>query len=166
MFAYSDAQTHRLGVNHHQIPVNQPKNASLHTNYRDGAMNTQQYSKEAPTHPNYSPNTQGGPRADPKYNHKAFEVKGTATRQPYPMTVQNNRHDDPYEQPREIYAEYEPERRARLTENIARELSQTREEIQSRALKIFYNIDPDLFTRLAALCGRSQTIGDYEHARL
>ena len=37
LFSYGDAQRYRLGVNHHQIPVNQPK-CPVHSYHRDGAM--------------------------------------------------------------------------------------------------------------------------------
>lgn len=35
LFSYGDAQRYRLGVNHHQIPVNRPKNEA-HSYHRDG----------------------------------------------------------------------------------------------------------------------------------
>ncbi len=37
LFSYGDAQRYRLGVNHHQIPVNAPK-CPFHSYHRDGAM--------------------------------------------------------------------------------------------------------------------------------
>jgi catalase len=37
LFAYPDAQRYRLGVNHHQIPVNAAR-CPVHSNHRDGAM--------------------------------------------------------------------------------------------------------------------------------
>jgi catalase len=37
LFSYGDAQRYRLGVNHHQIPVNAPK-CPVHSYHRDGAM--------------------------------------------------------------------------------------------------------------------------------
>ena len=37
LFSYGDAQRYRLGVNHHQIPVNTPK-CPVHSFHRDGAM--------------------------------------------------------------------------------------------------------------------------------
>ena len=40
LFSYGDAQRYRLGINHHQIPVNQPKGAMdmLNSYHRDGQM--------------------------------------------------------------------------------------------------------------------------------
>lgn len=39
LFSYGDAQRYRLGVNHHQIPVNSPKGVdNPHSFHRDGAM--------------------------------------------------------------------------------------------------------------------------------
>jgi catalase len=41
LFSYGDMQSYRLGVNHHLIPVNKPKNASHVNNFhRDGPMRT------------------------------------------------------------------------------------------------------------------------------
>ncbi len=37
-FSYSDTQRYRVGPNYLQLPVNQPKNAWVHTNQRDGQM--------------------------------------------------------------------------------------------------------------------------------
>ncbi len=37
LFSYGDAQRYRLGVNHHQIPVNHPR-CPYHTFHRDGQM--------------------------------------------------------------------------------------------------------------------------------
>ncbi len=39
LFSYGDAQRYRLGVNHHQIPINAPK-CPFHSYHRDGAMRT------------------------------------------------------------------------------------------------------------------------------
>src|SRR5690625_4953430 len=39
LFSYGDAQRYRLGVNHHQIPVNQPR-CPVHSFHRDGQMRT------------------------------------------------------------------------------------------------------------------------------
>jgi catalase len=39
LFSYGDAARYRVGVNHHQIPVNHPRAAALlNTYHRDGAM--------------------------------------------------------------------------------------------------------------------------------
>src|SRR5579862_74715 len=39
LFSYGDTQRYRLGVNHHQIPVNAPR-CPFHASHRDGAMRT------------------------------------------------------------------------------------------------------------------------------
>ncbi len=38
LFSYGDAQRYRLGINHHQIPVNSANNAVAHESHRDGQM--------------------------------------------------------------------------------------------------------------------------------
>jgi catalase len=40
LFSYGDTQRYRLGINHHQIPVNAPRVPSPHSFHRDGAMRT------------------------------------------------------------------------------------------------------------------------------
>ena len=68
MFAYPDAQRYRLGVNHNQIPINNPTFACPYAvvkNYQqDGLMNMNPPTK---TVPNYEPNSFNGPVADPAY---------------------------------------------------------------------------------------------------
>lgn len=38
LFSYGDAQCYRLGVNHHQIPVNSPRACPANPSHRDGQM--------------------------------------------------------------------------------------------------------------------------------
>ncbi|MDA3978649.1 catalase [Gallibacterium sp. AGMB14963] len=52
LFSYQDAQRYRLGVNHHQIPVNAPK-CPYHTTHRDGTMRVDH---NGGADPNYAPN--------------------------------------------------------------------------------------------------------------
>src|SRR5579871_3424619 len=40
LFSYGDTQRYRLGINHHQIPVNASRVPSPHSFHRDGAMRT------------------------------------------------------------------------------------------------------------------------------
>ena len=40
LFSYGDTQRYRLGINHHQIPVNAPRVPSQHSFHRDGGMRT------------------------------------------------------------------------------------------------------------------------------
>jgi len=64
LFSYPDAQRYRLGVNYKQIPINCPYKARVATCTRDGAATVNGNSGNAP---NYEPNTEGGPKEDPKF---------------------------------------------------------------------------------------------------
>ena len=55
LFSYGDAHRYRLGVNHHQIPVNAPK-CPFHSYHRDGAMRVDGNSGNGAT---YEPNSFG-----------------------------------------------------------------------------------------------------------
>src|ERR1700726_1777701 len=55
LFSYGDAQRYRLGVNHHQIPVNAPK-CPYHAYHRDGSMRTDGNLGRTTT---YFPNSRG-----------------------------------------------------------------------------------------------------------
>ncbi len=57
LFSYGDAQRYRLGVNHHQIPVNQPKAVACpHSFHRDGQMRVD---GNLGSELNYEPNSYG-----------------------------------------------------------------------------------------------------------
>src|SRR5690606_3473912 len=53
IFSYADAHRYRLGINHHQIPVNQPR-CPVHTYHADGAM---RLAGHANTSAYYEPNS-------------------------------------------------------------------------------------------------------------
>src|SRR3954469_23877354 len=59
IFSYADAHRYRVGTNHAQIPVNQPKN-QVNNYSQDGAG---RFLFNAPSVPVYAPNTFGGPAA-------------------------------------------------------------------------------------------------------
>ena len=112
LFSYGDAQRYRLGVNHHQIPVNAPK-APVNSYHRDGAMRVDGNQGRTPSiDPNsYSRWSQQSAYADP-----ALAVGATADRFNY-------REDDAnyFEQPGILFREkMSEEQRQVLFENTAR----------------------------------------------
>ncbi|MDQ0277727.1 catalase [Arthrobacter silviterrae] len=112
LFSYGDAQRYRLGVNHHQIPVNAPK-APVNSYHRDGAMRVDGNQGRTPSiEPNsYSRWSQQSAYADP-----ALAVGATADRFNY-------REDDAnyFEQPGILFREkMSEEQRQVLFENTAR----------------------------------------------
>ncbi|MCU6481782.1 catalase [Arthrobacter sp. A2-55] len=112
LFSYGDAQRYRLGVNHHQIPVNAPK-APVNSYHRDGAMRVDGNQGRTPSiEPNsYSRWSQQSAYADP-----ALAVGAIADRFNY-------REDDAnyFEQPGILFREkMSEEQRQVLFENTAR----------------------------------------------
>ena len=68
LFSYGDAQRYRLGVNHWQIPVNQPKGVGIENICpfsRDGQMRVVDNNQGGGTH--YYPNNHGKFDSQPEY---------------------------------------------------------------------------------------------------
>lgn len=76
LFSYGDAQRYRLGVNHHQIPVNAPRGvANPNSFHRDGAMRVDG-NLGGKLH--YEPNSYGAWQEQPQYNEPALSGFGEA----------------------------------------------------------------------------------------
>ena len=90
LFSYGDAQRYRLGVNHHQIPVNAPR-CPMHGFSRDGAMRVDgNYGST----PHYEPNSNGTWQEQPEYAEPPLALDGAADRYDYRADD-----DDYYTQP-------------------------------------------------------------------
>ncbi len=63
LFSYGDAQRYRLGVNHHQIPVNAPR-CPVNSYHRDGQMRVD---ANAGSTIGYEPNSYGKWQEQPEY---------------------------------------------------------------------------------------------------
>jgi len=143
-FAYNDAQRNRIGVNFHQLPVNQPK-VPVNSYMFDGHM-TYHHSGSAPV---YAPNSGGrswadqtGPVAD------GWEADGDMVRSAY--TLRSN--DDDFTQPgilvREVFDEAQ---RDRLVETVAGSLlGGVRSPVLERAFDYWNSIDPEVGARIEA----------------
>jgi len=70
LFAYSDAQRYRLGVNHQQIPVNAPR-CPVFSNHRDGAMRVDGNYGGLP---HYQPNSFGQWQDQPDFREPPLEL--------------------------------------------------------------------------------------------
>ncbi|WP_336712181.1 catalase [Arthrobacter sp. USHLN218] len=114
LFSYGDAARYRLGVNHHQIPVNYPRGAKLVNSFhRDGAMRVD--GNQGAT-PGINPNSYGRWQEQPAYRDPAQAVGAVADRFNY-------REDDAnyFEQPGILFREkMTEEQRQVLFENTAR----------------------------------------------
>jgi len=147
LFSYPDTQRHRLGANYAQIPVNCPFSTKPINNYqRDGQM---RIDGNGGSSSNYSPNSRGGPVADPKTSEIAESLQGTTGRTEYPKA---NRADD-FEQAGLLYRVMHEEERTRLVRNIAGHLGNASKEIQKRQVQHFLAADSEYGMRIAQALG-------------
>lgn len=111
LFSYGDAQRYRLGVNHHQIPVNAPR-CPVNSFHRDGAMRVDGNYGSTPS---IEPNSHGYWQEQPAYREPSLPIGGIADRFDY-------REDDDnyYEQPGILFRLMSPEQQQALFENTAR----------------------------------------------
>lgn len=145
LMSYADTHLHRLGVNHHQIPVNKPRCPVM--NYiRDGAQTDAANYGSAP---NYWPNSIAtAPKPDASFADPAWKLGETIVDR-FDSTVD---HDD-FTQPGNLYRMFDTAHRDRLTSRIAGVLGQARKEVQMRQLCHFFRADEDYGRRVAAHLG-------------
>ncbi len=113
LFSYGDAQRYRLGINHHQIPVNFARAAKgLNTYHRDGAMRVDGNQGGVP---GMEPNNFGRWSEQPQFAEPALAVGSTADRF-------NFREDDDnyFEQPGDLFRLMSPAQQQALFANTAR----------------------------------------------
>src|SRR6476660_6635183 len=70
VFSYHDTHLHRIGANYEQLPINAPR-CPVHSYSRDGAMTYH----DGGSQPVYSPNSFGGPQADPSTEQPTWWVE-------------------------------------------------------------------------------------------
>jgi catalase len=144
LVSYADAHLHRLGVNHHQIPVNAPR-SPVQNYIRDGALATAPYGGA----PNYWPNSHAGaPLPNPAYAEPAWQL-GQAIADRFDSTVD---HDD-FTQAGNLYRLFDEGHKDRLTTRLAGALSHARKEVQERQVGHFFKADEDYGRRVATKLG-------------
>lgn len=136
LFSYGDAQRYRLGVNHHQIPVNAPKAAQAVYNsyHRDGQMRVDGNSGSSI---HYEPNSYGVYSEQPEYADPVEPVNGDINRW--------NFHEDDnnyFEQPRKLFQLMNKDEQLRLFENTARNMGCSEDKIKIRHINNCYQVDP------------------------
>jgi catalase len=113
LFSYGDAARYRVGVNHHQIPVNQPRAArAVNSYHRDGAMRVD--GNQGGT-PGIEPNSFGRWRDQPEYAEPPSEVGPTA--QAFDFRAED---DDYFTQPGDLFRLMDRGQRQALFDNTAR----------------------------------------------
>ncbi|GAA4868038.1 catalase [Saccharopolyspora cebuensis] len=142
-FSYSDTQRYRVGPNYLQLPVNQAKQATVHTNQRDGQMAYDQDQGGRNPHVNYEPSINGGlvEGEYPTHDEQGPEIRGRITR------ARIERPDD-YEQAGQRYLLMEQWERDDLVRNLVENLSQCARPIQERMVWHFLLCEDDLGLRV------------------
>jgi len=145
LFSYGDAHRYRLGVNHHQIPVNAPK-CPFHNYHRDGAMRVDGNSGNGVT---YEPNSAGLFQEQPDFSEPPLSIEGAADHW-------NHREDEDYfSQPRKLFQLLSDEEHQRMFERIAGELKHASLETQKRQVGLFTQVDPAYGEGVAKALGLS-----------
>jgi catalase len=148
-FSYSDTQRHRVGPNYLQLPVNQAKNAQVHTNQRGGQMS---YGVDlAPgqnPHVNYEPSIHDGLSEAPRKPNNPPEIQGRLT-----QSVIERRND--YVQPRARYCTVQDWERDDLVQNMIDLLGQCERDVQLRMVWHFLLVHDDYGTRVGKGIGVS-----------
>ncbi|EKT55596.1 catalase [Providencia sneebia] len=133
LFSYGDAHRYRLGVNHHQIPVNTPR-CPFHNYHRDGAMRVDGNSGNGVT---YEPNSAGLFQEQPNFSEPPLSIEGAAAHW-------NHREDEDYfSQPRALYELLDDAEHQRMFARLAGELIQASEETQKRQIELFKKVHPE-----------------------
>jgi catalase len=125
LFSYGDAQRYRLGVNHHLIPVNSPKNAKhVNSYHRDGLMRVDSNSGSTL---GYEPNSYGEWQEQPDFSEPPLQLEGAATHWNF-----REDDDDYYTQPGKLFRLMTPEQQKVLFENTARAMGDAPLEVKKR----------------------------------
>ena len=133
LFSYGDAQRYRLGVNHHQIPVNAPR-CPVNSYHRDGKMRV---NSNAGSTIGYEPNSYGEWQEQPDFKEPPLELRGAADHW-------NFREDDSdyYTQPGKLFRLMKPAQQQVLFENTARAMEDAPIETKIRHIKNCLRADP------------------------
>ncbi len=132
LFSYGDAQRYRLGVNHHQIPVNSPR-CPVHSFHRDGQMRVDgNYGSTL----HYEPNSYGEWQEQPDFSEPPLALEGSMDRWDHRVD------EDYYSQPGNLFRLLTPEKQQLLFENTARGMGDAPDEIKYRHIGNCMKADP------------------------
>lgn len=133
LFSYGDAQRYRLGVNHHQIPVNAPR-CPVNSYHRDGQMRV---NNNAGSTIAYEPNSYGEWQEQPGFKDPPLALKG-------PADNWNFREDDDdyYTQPGKLFRLMTLEQQKVLFENTARAMGDAPKFVKIRHIGNCLKADP------------------------
>lgn len=132
LFAYADAHRYRLGVNHHQIPVNQPINSGV-TYHRAGVGRVDGNGGSAP---NYHPNSFDGVETSRRAELPPYAGVGPVAR------YDHRADDDYYSQAGALFRLMDAGQKQLLIANIVGAMTGIPEFIQLRQIEHFAKADP------------------------
>ncbi|MFX1762976.1 catalase [Paraburkholderia sp. A1RI-2L] len=131
LFSYGDTQRYRLGVNHHQIPVNAPR-CPFHSFHRDGALRTD---GNLGGTVNYEPSRFGDFAQRPQTGEPALAAGAVGH-------YDHREDDDYYSQPGALFRLFDAGQRERLFGNIARAIKGVPDDVVQRQIEHFRRADP------------------------
>ena len=144
LFAYGDAQRYRLGVNHGQIPVNQPR-CPVHSFHRDGAMRVD---GNFGSTQGYEPNSLGEWQEQPQAGDPPLALNGAADHWDY-----REDDDDYYRQAGDLFRLMSPQQQQELFDNTARSVGGADTEVQKRHIRHCHAADPTYGEGVAVALG-------------
>jgi catalase len=145
LFSYGDAQRYRLGVNHHQIPVNAPR-CPVHSYHRDGPMRVD--GNHGSTI-GYEPNSKGEWQEQPDFSEPPLALSGAAAH------WDHREDDDYYSQPGNLFRLMSDEQKEALFNNTAGSVGGASVEIQKRHIANCLKADPAYGAGVAKALGIS-----------
>jgi len=143
LFAYTDAQRYRLGVNFESLPVNAP-HCPVHNYHRDGTM---RFDGNGGGSANYEPNSFSGPVEDKTNTEPPLILEGDA------FTYDHRSDTDYYTQPGDLYRLVPEDEKKRIASNVAEAMAGAPEDILVKAISNFYQADERCGTDIAAQVG-------------
>lgn len=132
LFAYGDAHRYRIGVNHHQIPVNQAR-CPVNSFHRDGALRVDGNYGDTK---HYEPNSLGLWQDQPKLKEPPLAIKGGA----YNWDFRED-DDNYYTQPGDLFRLMTKEKQQVLIENTARNMNGVTKEVKLRHIRNCHKAD-------------------------
>ncbi|PSM42978.1 catalase [Streptomyces dioscori] len=133
LFSYGDAQRYRLGVNHHQIPVNAPRNGA-NSYHRDGAMRID--GNQGAT-PSIEPNSYGRWQEQPTHREPSHAAGSPADRFDFRADDDNY-----FEQPGDLFRLMSPAQQQTLFDNTARAIDGASHATMERHITNCAQADP------------------------
>ncbi|MCQ8278432.1 catalase [Acetobacteraceae bacterium KSS8] len=147
LFSYGDAARYRLGVNHHDIPVNAPR-CPYRSYHRDGAMRVDGNLGSTKT---YHPNSDGLWANQPDFAEPPMPVDGEGAHWDHRVD------DDHWEQPGNLFRAMTPAQKQALFDNTARAMGDAATHIKLRHVENCTRADPAYGSGVAAALGLQPT---------